>query len=183
MHNQRPTPNRHAPVQPATPLRSPAQLLADVRELVDELLSTGDELLRHYERKSEAMQRASADEMLKLTEIELSLTQRLERGLNARRAILRDAGRQRLPHRSLRELVAQLPGAPRDELNVSFARIQQQSQQLRLIGWSHWVVAHRTQNHYNELIDLIAQGGHRSPTYSQHSQREGKGGVLLDTSI
>lgn len=170
-------------IPPAATPRTPAQLLVEIQQLVAELLTTGEELLQHYERKSSAMQRASAEEMLKLTEIELTLTQRLERGLNKRRAILKDAGQLRLPHRSLRELIAQLPDAPSEELNAALSRIQQRSQQLRLIGWSHWVVAHRTQAHYNELIDLIAQGGHRSPTYSQHAQREGKGGVLLDTSI
>ena len=176
---------RHSRQQPAVrpAPRTPDQLLAAVPQLVDELLTTGDELLRHYERKSAAMQRASADELMKLTEAELALTQRLERGLNARRAILQEAGRQRLPHKSIRELVAKLPEAPVEELNAALARIQQQAQQLRLAGWSQWVVAHRTHAHYTELIDLIAQGGYRSPTYSQHTTREGKGGVLLDTSI
>ncbi|MDA0832594.1 MAG: hypothetical protein O2955_16335 [Planctomycetota bacterium] len=180
MNAKRPISNPQ--VSAVTP-RSPAQLLVDIQQLIAELLNTGEGLLLHYEHKSSAMQRASADEMLKLTDIETSLTQRLERSLSRRRTILKDAGLLRLPHRTLRELIVALPGAPREEWDAALTRIQQQSQRLRLIGWSHWIVAHRTQSHYNELIDLIAQGGYRSPTYSQHAQREGKGGVLLDASI
>lgn len=172
-----------APAAVTSSLPTAVQLLVEIQQLVAELLAAGAELRQHYERKSSAMQRASADEMQKLAECELALTQRLERGLAKRRSLLQVAGRLRLPHRSLRELIVELPGAPLAELQAALAQIQEQSRQLRLIGWSHWVVAHRSLNYYNELIDLIAQGGHRSPTYNQHAQREGQGGVLLDTSI
>ncbi len=158
-------------------------MLVEIEQLFPELIDALQELLKHYDLKSSAMKNASAQQMLELAEVESVLSQRLERGLARRRQILIDAAQLRLPHKTLRELIDAFRDAPQEKLQSQLRLIQQQSQQLRLAGWSHWVIAHRTQAFYTDMIELIAHGGHRPPTYCQHPQREGNGGVLLDTSI
>ncbi|MFN0199413.1 MAG: hypothetical protein ACKVT0_21895 [Planctomycetaceae bacterium] len=177
---------RHTSIRSASagsPPKTARGLLAEIEQLFPELIDALQELLTHYELKSSAMKSASATQMLQLADAETTHSQRLERGLAKRRLILKEAAQLRLPHKTLRELIDALPDAPVEKLRSQLLLVQQMSQQLRLAGWSHWVIAHRAQAFYTDMIELIAHGGHRPPTYSQHPQREGNGGVLLDTSI
>ena len=50
---------------------------------------------------------------------------------------------------------------------------------LRRQSWSHWILAHRSYHHYTALLEIIAHGGHKPPTYSESpsSASGGRGGV------
>ena len=52
---------------------------------------------------------------------------------------------------------------------------------LQQESWVHWIISHRCYNHYTELLELIAHGGHRAPTYGDRTP-SAAGGALLDAA-
>jgi hypothetical protein len=58
---------------------------------------------------------------------------------------------------------------------------QQRTTRLQHESWVHWIISHRCYNHFTELIDLIAHGGHPAPTYGEKTSAA-TGGALLDAA-
>jgi len=58
-------------------------------------------------------------------------------------------------------------------------------QELQQSSWGIWVLAQRAGRYYTQVLDVIAQGGQKSPCYQQSPESPGgvTGGSLLDASI
>jgi hypothetical protein len=58
---------------------------------------------------------------------------------------------------------------------------QQRTARLQHESWVHWIISHRCYNHFTELLELIAHGGHPAPTYGD-KPTAAVGGALLDAA-
>jgi len=127
------------------------------------------------EVKGEALRRLSADEAV--------LTSRLQELLGKRRKILEFAQQNNLPSESLLHMVKVIGGEDLDNLVARIERAQVRATELRHESWVHWIISHRSYNHYTELLDLIADCGQQSPVYYDGENTSRTGGAMLDASI
>jgi flagellar biosynthesis/type III secretory pathway chaperone len=137
------------------------------------------------EGKEQALRSGNSGELLGFAQREGALTQRLQAFAAARQKLLADARRQGLPSESLQSLSGAIGGsqgaAVRERLTVASGR----SARLRRQSWCHWILAHRSYHHYSQLLEMIAHGGQKPPTYtdSPSPATGGRGGVVLDASV
>lgn len=123
------------------------------------------------------------DDITRLSEEERTLISRMQRLLGERRKILEFAQQHKLPSESLLHLAKVVAGDDRDVLIERIEQAQVIAAQLRHESWVHWIISHRSYNHYTELFDLIAHCGQQSPTYHDGENHSHSGGALLDASI
>lgn len=58
------------------------------------------------------------------------------------------------------------------------------TERLRRESWGLWVMAQRSARCYAHLLELLAQGGEKSPVYHQHQEAESiGGGAFLDAAM
>jgi len=162
-----------------------ARLLEEVRQFLPDLESTQREFSNLFLRKREALIAARSDELLRLADSETVLVKRLHSHLGRRQRILIEARSEGLPSDSIVNLVARIAGEEIKPLETRIERIRILSLRLRRESWIHWIISHRTYNHYSEILNLIAHCGEQAPTYSRDKNEEKKstGGAILDTSI
>ena len=158
-------------------------LLSRVKKFLHALEAIQDELLELYERKRLAITRAEATEMRALAQTEAKLTQTMQGFIQQRQQILNDAGGAQLPSDSILDLVAAVGGDEQPQLEERVVQSRKKSERIRRESWVHWVVSQRALNHYRDLLDLIADHGRKSPTYSHGARRQSTGGAILDASV
>ena len=118
-----------------------------------------------------------------LAERESAAARGLQAVVSERNRLLLEARRAGWPAvRTLGELLAQLGAAAQADWSDRLRRAEETAAHLRRESWVHWIISHRCYNHYTELLDLIAQGGTASPTYSRQANRAVSGGVVLDAT-
>ena len=142
-----------------------------------------EELSDVMAQKRTAMTELESDELTKVCQQEQTLITRLQRLLHERHKILEFAKRRQLPTESLWHLVQAVADDQREEMQQRIELAQERAVQLRHESWVHWIISHRSYNHYTELIDLIAHCGQQSPTYQEGDDKATAGGAILDTSI
>lgn len=161
----------------------PEHLLEEVKSFLPALEGIQDELSNLFDAKLAATRRAQADELLRLSEFESTLVERLKARLEHRRRILKQAGERGLPDDSIRSLVTRIDGADESGLRARLEAARTRSDRLRQESWIQWIAAQRALNHHAELIELIAHSGKKAPIYSAQPGADGTGGALLDASI
>jgi len=165
-------------------------LLDEVRGFLNGLEATQSDLRELYSKKRSALQGARADELIRLAETETTLTRALHEHMKRRHRILQQANRQGVAATTIEELIDQetdqqaFLGGDGRELRSQIADLQRMSALLRRESWIHWIIAHRAYQYHSELLDLIAQGGEKRPTYGGPTgSRDSGGGAILDHSI
>ncbi|QDT47490.1 FlgN protein [Symmachiella dynata] len=133
--------------------------------------------------KRTAMTQIQGHDLARISADESVLITRLQKLLRERNRILEFAQERNLPSQSLLHLVKAIGLETRDELIARIEQAQHTAAQLRHESWVHWIISHRSFNHYTELIDLIAHCGQPSPTYHEGDDQSHTGGALLDASI
>lgn len=134
-------------------------------------------------RKAAALAGADAPALLAVSEEEHALVERLRNLLAVRTRILQQAARDGRPARSLLHLVDASGAQVAPELRARLVRAADRARTQRRESWVQWIVAHRAQAHFAQLVDLIAHGGRTSPVYRAGGVSTGSGGALLDASI
>jgi hypothetical protein len=91
--------------------------------------------------------------------------------------------KQASSYRSLSSILAQTVSLEAERLRGRLQAVQQRFGEVRREAWIQWVVTHRSQSFYAELLDLIAHGGQKPPVYGDgpHASPP-KGGVMLDAA-
>jgi len=159
------------------------QLVDDVRQFLRGVEAVQDELATLYQRKRIALTEARASELLSIAESESRLAKQMQGHLARRRQILENSAGQGLPGDSIQNLLKALGGSARTELEPAVNRLRGAAAATRRENWIHWIVAQRAMNHHNELLELIASCGRKSPTYSRSpGQNASGGGAILDAS-
>jgi hypothetical protein len=164
-------------------------LLHELSQFLTELEHTQQDLLTLFTAKREALDRRLSEELLRLSAQEGVLTNRLQELVKERTKLLikaRDAG---FVVESLLELAGVIGRTVGDSrvlraielIEKRIIQSQQRTLRLQQESWVHWIISHRCYNHYTELVELIAHGGHRAPTYGD-KMPSAAGGALLDAA-
>ncbi len=160
-----------------------SSLLIQIKKFLNQLESTQQRLWSLCIQRRKAIRTAQSDEILRLAEEEFQLTEELKSHLAMRQQILTQANAIHLPAGTIEELVQELGGDEKEQLNIRIERSKQLSEKIRTESWIHWIVAQRSINHCNEMMDIIANKGEASPTYHSENNSSSSGGVILDASI
>ena len=165
----------------------------NAKERLEQLLagfeSVQTSLVELYGHKDAALRTGNVSRLLELLREEERLAQQLDSLARKRYDLLQQLQRAGWLVRSFEQVVQELERRhmiepqERARLQHHIQQLNQQTATLRRLGWVHWIVARRIFQHHGQLLQLIEQGGKRSPTY-QERETESKGGtpsgVLLD---
>ncbi|MGE3314792.1 MAG: flagellar export chaperone FlgN [Planctomycetaceae bacterium] len=158
-------------------------LVAEVRKFLRNYESTQLELGELYRHKRTALVEANTPDLLRIAESESKLAIDLKDQLGRRRQILQQSAKAGLPGESIRSLVAAFDQKSRAELEPQIERAQATATHVRRESWIHFIIAQRSLHQYNDLMELIAHCGQKSPTYSRvRGQETTGGGAILDAS-
>lgn len=130
---------------------------------------------------SEKHKRLARPEVAALDEIQLreaELIVRLEAVQERRRELLHRAAADGLPAENLRALAASLPAELRRDLSPEMDRASARASLLQHQGLANWVVVQRTLLHLSQLLEIIATGGRRQPTYGKDNSGSLSGGLV-----
>ena len=164
-------------------------LLHELSQFLTELEQTQQDLLTLFTAKREALDRRLSEELLRLSIREGELTRSLQELVKERTDLLIKARGAGFAVESLLELAGVIGRTVGDSrvlraIELIEKRIvvsQRRTTKLQQESWVHWIISHRCYNHYTELIELIAHGGHRAPTYGDKTP-SAAGGALLDAA-
>lgn len=155
---------------------------APISELLTELSATQTALLSVLERKRELLVRVDREGLAALEPEERSLADRLAACQRRRRAMLAAAGRLGLPGGNLRLLADAMPDGPRRSLRPRLREAQAQARILQHQCLANWVLVQRTLLHLSQMIEIVATGGQKAPTYEKTGPSK-TGGVLMDRAV
>jgi hypothetical protein len=137
-----------------------------IGQLLTELSSAQDELLDVLKDKRQLLVNGEVAGLAAINEREGQVLARLQHCHDERARLLRRAADEGGPVESLRQRVDRLPavqaGPIRDRLDSAAARTRLLQHQCL----TNWVLAQQSLVHLSQLVELIATGGHRQPTYS-----------------
>ncbi len=165
-------------------------LLHELSQFLTDLERTQEDLLTLFTAKRAALDRRLSQELLRsLSAQEGELTGKLQELVKERMKLLikaRDAG---FVVESLLELAGVIGRTVGDSrvlraielIENRIIQSQRRTLKLQQESWVHWIISHRCYNHYTQLVELIAHGGHRAPTYGDKSP-SAAGGALLDAA-
>jgi flagellar FlgN protein len=113
---------------------------------------------------------------------EAELIPRLQACQDRRQELLSRAADDGLPADSIRSLTAALPQAKRGRLQAEVQQAQNRSRFLESECLTNWVLVQQMLLHLSQLVEIIATGGQRKPTYGNGSERQGSG-FLVDRAV
>jgi len=164
-------------------------LLHELSQFLTELEQTQQNLLTLFSAKRAALDRRLSVELLGLAAQEGELTGKLQELVKERTKLLNQARGAGFVVESLLELAGVIGRTVGDSrvlraielIENRIIQSQQRTVKLQQESWVHWIISHRCYNHYTELLELIAHGGHRAPTYGDKTP-SAAGGALLDAA-
>ncbi|HEY2250181.1 MAG TPA: hypothetical protein VGH74_03930 [Planctomycetaceae bacterium] len=164
-------------------------LLHELSQFLTDLEQTQQNLLTLFTAKREALDRRRSEELLRLSAQEGELTDRLQELVKERAKLLNKARDAGFVVESLLELAGVIGRTVGDSrvlraielIENRIIQSQRRTLALQQESWVHWIISHRCYNHYTELLELIAHGGHRAPTYGDKTP-SAAGGALLDAA-
>jgi hypothetical protein len=158
-----------------------ADLAHEIEELLGEIDETQNALGATYRDKRAAIREANAPEIDRLTRFEQEQISELQVHLRRREQILQRARQAGLPADSLKSLVGTLPEPFRESLLAHLDETRRTTDANRRESWILWIVCKQSLRFFSNVIELIANGGRRTPIYSARPEAElSTGGALLD---
>ena len=163
-------------------------LLHELTKFLSVIEQTQHDLLELFAAKRRALDQFQADELVRLSAGEGELSQRLQELMKERTELLNKARGAGFAVESLLEFAGAIGKTVGDSrvlraIELIKGRIlesQRRTARLQQECWVHWIISHRCYNHYTELLELIAHGGHRAPTYGD--SLPASGGAVLDAA-
>lgn len=155
----------------------------EVARFVDVLESAQQELLEALRAQRRALAQVDATELERLNAIAGDAARRLQQIGTWRAKLLEQASAEDAPAASLSVVLARTVSLDADRLRARLQAVQQRFEEVRREAWVQWVVTHRSQSFYAEMVDLIAHGGQRPPVYEEGPRTAPTaGGVMLDAA-
>jgi flagellar biosynthesis/type III secretory pathway chaperone len=151
----------------------------EISALLNELSATQDDVLALLDEKRRLLVSRDAAALADMAPREATIVARLQACQQRRSELLDRAAEQQLPNDSIGSLAKTLPEPARKEMT---GQVEQAARRFRLLGHhslANWVLIQRSLLHLSQLLEIIATGGRKSPTYGRvdavHS-----GGSLVD---
>lgn len=150
----------------------------EISELLNELSATQSELLGLLEEKRRLLVASDTAGLQALTAREEAVVVRLQACQDVRARLLAKAAEQQLPGDSIRALAKAMPASARKQL---LAQVDEAGKRFRLLGHhslANWVLIQRSLLHLSQLIEIIATGGRRRPTYGKAPSCHSSGSLV-----
>jgi hypothetical protein len=165
-------------------------LLHELARFLTDLEEAQENLLALFTAKRKAIDTFQSEELIRLSAREQQLALRLQELVKARMVLLNKARDAGFVVESLLQLAGAIGKTVGDArvlraielIKLRIVHSQNRNVKLQHESWVHWIIAHRCYNHFTELLELIAHGGHPAPTYGDKSPAA-TGGALLDAAV
>lgn len=151
----------------------------DLSALLRELSATQSDLLSLLDEKRHLIVARNTAGLAELAPREEAIIVRLQACQTSRRDLLERAAGQHLPSDSIRSLAKVLPEPARAEMA---GQVEEASRRFRLLSHhslTNWVLIQRSLLHLSQLLEIIATGGRKNPTYGK-AESTRSGGSLVD---
>jgi flagellar biosynthesis/type III secretory pathway chaperone len=151
----------------------------DLTALLNELSATQSDLLTLLDEKRRLIVARDTAALATIASREEAIVSRLQTCQAHRRELLDRAASQQLPSDSIRSLAKVLPDHARREMTE---HVEEAARRFRLLSHqslANWVLIQRSLLHLSQLLEIIATGGRKSPTYGKVESARA-GGSLVD---
>src|ERR1700722_11209248 len=160
-----------------------ADLSNEIDQLLNAIIARQEEMAIVYRAKRDAVRRASAAEIDRLTVREERLVEALKVHLRQRHQILQRVNPMVGPGDTLEKLVRSFAEPLRSRLVARMEEIRRLVESNRRESWILWIVSKQSLRLFRDLVDLIANGGKKAPVYFAGPGAEMSfGGSILDAS-
>ena len=153
---------------------------SELASFMNDLSTVQNETLEVLAQKRKYLADVDTKGLAELAEREEQLMSRLQDCLRRRAELLEKADQQGLPASSIGALAKSLPSGRRGELGDQVKEANGRTRLLRHQSLTNWVLVQRTLLHLSQMLEIIATGGKKKPTYSKEDPSEG-GGALVDS--
>jgi hypothetical protein len=171
--------------QPATgdTMTAEADLSNEIDHLLSAIMALQEELAAVYRAKRDAVRRANAAEIDRLTVREERLVGVLKVHLRQRHQILQRVNPIVGPRDTLEKLVQSFAEPLRSRLLARMEEIRRLVETNRRESWVLWIVSKQSLRLFGDMLELIANGGRKAPVYFAGLGNEiSFGGAILDAS-
>lgn len=151
----------------------------ELADFMNDLSNVQNETLDVLAKKRECLAKIDSEGLAALAEREQDLMNRLQKCLRRRTELLEKAERQGLPASSIGDLANSLPSGERGGLREKVKQANGRTRLLRHHSLTNWVLVQRTLLHLSQMLEIIATGGNKRPTYSKDDV-SASGGALVD---
>ena len=154
----------------------------DIASLLGTLSDVQRDLLTVLAEKRRVLATGDIQAINAIAQREAELIPRLQACQERRQELLARASDDGLPADSIQSLAASLPAASRRRMQADVQQAQHRSRFLQSECLTNWVLVQQMLLHLSQLIEIIATGGQRKPTYGNGSERQGSG-FLVDRAV
>lgn len=151
-------------------------------ELLGELSEVQSDLLALLEEKRQLLVARDQDALAAMQPREEGLLERLAECQRRRQRLLDAAAAEGLPSRDLRQLAGALPADERQRMRPAIRDAQQRTRLVQHQSLANWVLVQRSLLHLSQMVEIIATGGRKAPTYEK-SGPSAVGGALVDRAV
>jgi hypothetical protein len=155
----------------------------EIEQLLVAVIENQEELATLYRAKREAVRRANASEIDRLTEREQRVVANLQARLRHRNQILQRISSTVGPVESLERFVQTFAEPEKGRLLALFEKTRSLVESNRRESWVLWIVSKQSLRLFRDLVEMIANGGRKAPVYFAGPGVEMSfGGSILDAS-
>ena len=151
---------------------------SELAEFLTELSAVQAESLETLAKKRDFLVAADAEGLAEIADREQALIGRLQGCLEKRRQLLARAADDGLPSENIRSLAKALPGEQERPWTGQLDEAARRARLLEHHGLTNWVLVQRTLIHLSQLLEIIATGGRRKPTYEMSKSVEATGALV-----
>ena len=153
---------------------------SELASFMNDLSSVQNETLEVLALKRKCLANVDTEGLATLAGREEELMNRLQQCLQRRTEMLEKADQQGMPASSIGALAKSLPSGRKGELGEQVKQANGRTRLLRHQSLTNWVLVQRTLLHLSQMLEIIATGGQKKPTYSKDQTSQG-GGALVDS--
>jgi hypothetical protein len=140
---------------------------SEIASLLDEMCDAQEQLLKHLDRKFDALKRRDLSLLSTLQADEQMLLDRLSHCQSQRNELVDKANQSDLAGKDLAEITQALPAEKSLDLKQKIAETRKRSGLLKHKGLTNWILAQRSLVHVTQILEIIATGGKMRPTYQK----------------
>lgn len=157
--------------------------LVELERFAAALIEAQQALLEILRRKRKALASSDLAALAALESPETAAAQKLQTLVAWRARILDIAQRAGKKFENLSDLAQSLTGPQKAKVVAALEAARALAAELQQESWIHWVITNRCCNFYGEVLELIAHGGKKPPTYqSSNTDWVQRGGAVLNAS-
>jgi len=144
--------------------------------LLNDILEIQGDLLALLSKKRQLLAESDKDGLAKIAPEEERLAGQLGECVARREHLLDEARNEGFNGDTLSSLARNVGGGRNSQLDGKARQARQQAKLLRTSNLTNWLVIQRTLLHLSQMIEIIATGGQKSPTYGDKEtvQPEGR---------